>query len=468
MREAWESMDTSTSLSALLLATATALLFSACADEPFRCLPCAVATDCAEGSRCTVGWCVQDGEDPERCPRNGAFFAAGTPSTGSSTGAGSTAASTSGSTSGGVASTGTTTSGSGSATTASGTTSSSSTVATASSGTITLGTTNGGSTGSCARFGTTGGGVQPCAASAPLPRTPSPSPEWATWRLPDGPELACTHALSGCDGLGEDGDWRFASSQACPASGLPVTLRASVDALTGLVWLSSFNDSRWSNSLSEQESRDACATEDNGNHEVRRASVMEALTLLDCGAIRADHFRPGIATARGSRTRVWASSAEGDFIVDGSSCEVAAAQSSAAGTLCVVERVGSTVRAPVGPLFRTSGDETTDTFTGLIWASDTLGVEPQLDGEGALDHCNRRGLACGRWRLPSFIELATLMPWDRQAWPAPFTQMNGRYWSSTPAPTRPGSLLTWSANPLGSSAQARDRGTARVLCVRGP
>lgn len=135
--------------------------------------------------------------------------------------------------------------------------------------------------------------------------------------------------------------------------------------------------------------------------------------------------------------------------------------------------------------FSASGDEVTDTQTGLIWrrcsegqtwnGSTCTGSATTYTLERALAHAKAQAGTAG-WRLPNVKELGSISdvtsssdPTDKNVFPA--NRMNGVHWSSTPLAGNPAGWgihgAVWGVNlSLGSASHSQGHGASQSFSVR--
>lgn len=130
--------------------------------------------------------------------------------------------------------------------------------------------------------------------------------------------------------------------------------------------------------------------------------------------------------------------------------------------------------APRPLAYTTSGDQVTDTVTGLVWRNVVVGApaEPfglDRDQDGARAECQK--ITPDKWRLPKRIELVTLMSHGHAA-PAiditafPSFPTTAVVWTSSEV--RPFAGKYWAINFQTGELVQRDAKTepAKVLCVK--
>jgi hypothetical protein len=111
-----------------------------------------------------------------------------------------------------------------------------------------------------------------------------------------------------------------------------------------------------------------------------------------------------------------------------------------------------------------------DGVTNLVWGL-RLGSKQAGDFDGALTHCREYDDAGTSWRLPTRIELVTLIDYMRTGGAAidpVFTGVGGWVWTSSVVrpPTDP--YKFWSVNFTTGEVGPAPAGAVTVLCVRGP
>jgi hypothetical protein len=112
-----------------------------------------------------------------------------------------------------------------------------------------------------------------------------------------------------------------------------------------------------------------------------------------------------------------------------------------------------------------------DTVTGLIWQQ-KVGADG-VHWRQARDYCNTLRLAgASDWRLPSLIELASLVDYtrvepalDRTAFPE---AVQGNFWTSTPVAASPGEVWYLAFSTGFNYPGHQDLLGLRVRCVRSP
>ena len=138
-------------------------------------------------------------------------------------------------------------------------------------------------------------------------------------------------------------------------------------------------------------------------------------------------------------------------------------------TACLVYPNVSTTLPGSTPSLSESGDEVRDGNTRLAWNFGDWEDGFAFSWSQALDHCNRLGNSCGRWRLPSYKELATLACFDQESSGTWADELSGSFWTSTRSPSSSGEAYVWHLDATQDFPTSSLDGTATahaVLCVR--
>ncbi|MFO0648203.1 MAG: DUF1566 domain-containing protein [Polyangiales bacterium] len=114
--------------------------------------------------------------------------------------------------------------------------------------------------------------------------------------------------------------------------------------------------------------------------------------------------------------------------------------------------------------------EVTDNVSGLVWQKAVTNAE--VDQAGAVAYCAAYATPsalAGRWRLPSVVELATIVDYGRNLPsidPRFVDTLPANYWTSTPVASGPSQ--TWTVKfDFGEVVQFGNAHTALVRCVHG-
>lgn len=291
--------------------------------------------------------------------------------------------------------------------------------------------------------------------------------DWLSGPVHDSASEACGQSTS-CTGDGRDGDFRDRSTVICPGPRSELVVEVITEDLFG----SSLSIGAWQKRGNDLGLFDqAVCTQLSGGSgsrpRMRVPSVKELVGLLDLS--RAGGVIPaGIQVSGG---RIWAA-VDGDstYLLEPTTGVVTRAGflSNLTGTqmLCLAEST-STGSTNIVPAFteQTTG-RVDDQFTRLRWATGLTATGKSW--AQALTTCNTLEGACGRWRLPNYKELASLVPFDREATQTSVDRLSGAFWSSSPTPGSSTGALVWNFTatngPLSESRAMTS--TASVLCVQ--
>jgi Protein of unknown function (DUF1566) len=107
-----------------------------------------------------------------------------------------------------------------------------------------------------------------------------------------------------------------------------------------------------------------------------------------------------------------------------------------------------------------------ESHTNLTW--DMGGFGPASSEQAAENYCAGRTIGNVTWRVPTRIELVTLLDFTRTASPFVdpiFTTVSGAVWSSSPSRTTAGAF--WTVSFLKGTTMVAEADGANVLCVTG-